>query len=69
MGGRDDDDPFAPVRKPPEHILGQKLDDLSIEELKHRIEALKAEITRLEDAESAKAASQASAVAFFKPAS
>lgn len=69
MGGLDDDDPFAPVRKPPEHVLGQPLDDLSIEELKLRIETLKAEIGRLEEAQHAKAASQASAAAFFKPAS
>jgi uncharacterized small protein (DUF1192 family) len=67
MGRHDDDDPFAPVRKQPEHVLGQSLDDLSIEELKLRIEALKAEIVRLEDAQRAKAASQASAAAFFKP--
>lgn len=47
---RDDDDPFAPPRKPPEHVLGQPLEDLSIEELNLRIEALKAEIGRLEEA-------------------
>jgi uncharacterized small protein (DUF1192 family) len=69
MGRHEEDDPFAPVRKPPEHVLGQLLDDLSIEELKLRIEALKTEIVRLEEAQRAKAASQASAAAFFKPAS
>ncbi len=69
MGRQGEDDPFAPVRKPPEHVLGQPLDDLSIEELKLRIEALKAEISRLEDAQRAKSASQVSAAAFFKPAS
>jgi uncharacterized small protein (DUF1192 family) len=47
MGRHEEDDPFAPVRKPPEHVLGQLLDDLSIEELKLRIEALKTEIVRL----------------------
>jgi uncharacterized small protein (DUF1192 family) len=69
MGRHDEDDSFAPVPKPPEHVLGQLLDDLSIEELKLRIEALKTEIARLEEAQRAKAASQASAAAFFKPAS
>jgi uncharacterized small protein (DUF1192 family) len=68
MGRQDDDDPFAPVRKPPAHVLGQALDDLSIEELGLRVEALKAEIVRLEEARRAKTASQASAAAFFKPA-
>ncbi|MEI9915562.1 MAG: DUF1192 domain-containing protein [Methylovirgula sp.] len=69
MGRHEEDDPFAPIRKPPEHVLGQPLDDLSIEELKLRIEALKTEIGRLEDAQHAKAASQARAAAFFKPGS
>jgi uncharacterized small protein (DUF1192 family) len=69
MARHEEDDPFAPVLKPPEHVLGQLLDDLSIEELKLRIEALKTEIVRLEEAQRAKAASQASAAAFFKPAS
>jgi uncharacterized small protein (DUF1192 family) len=55
MGRHEEDDPFAPVRKPPEHVLGQLLDDLSIEELKLRIEALKTEIVRLEEAQRAKA--------------
>jgi uncharacterized small protein (DUF1192 family) len=66
---RDDDDPFAPPRKPPEHVLGQPLDDLSIEELNLRIEALKAEIGRLEEARRAKEAGRAGAAAFFKPSS
>ncbi len=69
MARHEEDNPFAPIRKPPEHVLGQPLDDLSIEELKLRIEALKTEIARLEDAQRAKAAGQASAAAFFKPAS
>ena len=66
---RDDDDPLAPPRKPSEHVLGQALDDLSIEELDLRIEALKAEIGRLEEAQRAKQARRAGAEAFFKPAS
>jgi len=66
---RDDDDPFAPPRKPPEHVLGQPLEDLSIEELNLRIEALKAEIGRLEEARGAKEAGRAGAAAFFRPSS
>lgn len=65
---RDDDDPFAPPKKAPEHVVGQPLDDLSVEELSLRIAALKAEIARLEIARTAKQASLAGAAAFFKPA-
>jgi len=63
---RDDDDPFAPPRKPPNHVVGQVLDDLSIEELDLRVALLKAEIERLENARRAKEASLAGAAAFFK---
>ncbi|MGP8232546.1 MAG: DUF1192 domain-containing protein [Methylovirgula sp.] len=65
---RDDDDPFAPPKKAPAHMVGQPLDDLSIEELDLRIATLKAEIARLEAAQAAKEASLAGAAAFFKPA-
>jgi len=65
---RDDDDPFAPPKKAPEHVVGQPLDDLSIEELGLRIVALKAEIARLESARAAKEAGLAGAATFFKPA-
>ena len=65
---RDDDDPFAPPRKPPAHIVGQPLDDLSIEELDLRVALLKAEIERLGHARHAKEAGRAGAAAFFKPA-
>jgi uncharacterized small protein (DUF1192 family) len=64
---RDDDDPLAPPRKPPEHVVGQLLDDLSIEELDLRVALLKSEIERLEKARRAKQASLAGAAAFFKP--
>ncbi len=66
---RDDDLPFAPPVKPPEHVVGQALDDLSVEELNLRIEALKIEIGRLEAARRAKETSLAGAAAFFKPLS
>jgi uncharacterized small protein (DUF1192 family) len=66
---RDDDDRFAaPPRKPPEHVVGQRLDDLSIEELDLRVSLLKAEIERLEQARHAKEAGRAGAAAFFKSA-
>ncbi|MDR3407298.1 MAG: DUF1192 domain-containing protein [Methylovirgula sp.] len=65
---RDDDDPFAPPKKAPEHVVGQPLHDLSIEELGLRIATLKAEIARLEAAQAAKEASLAGAAAFFKSA-
>jgi uncharacterized small protein (DUF1192 family) len=67
---RADDDPFGlqPVKKPPEHEIGQNLDMLSAGELSERIELLKAEITRLEAARKSKEASKAAADAFFKPA-
>ena len=45
---------------------GQSLDDLSVQELDERIAALKAEIARLEEAQSVKQASLSAAAAFFK---
>lgn len=60
-----DDDPLAPVRKP-SHEIGQPLDALSVHELAERIELLRAEIARLEQARTAKQAAQAAADAFFK---
>ena len=68
---RADDDPFGlqPVKKPPEHEIGQSLDTLSVADLGERIELLKAEIVRLEAARKSKEASKAAADAFFKPGS
>lgn len=62
---RDDDDPFAPVRKIT-HEIGQPLDTLSVDELTERVGLLRAEIARLEAARLAKEASRAQADAFFK---
>jgi uncharacterized small protein (DUF1192 family) len=65
----DDDDGIfgAPQRKAaPSHEIGQNLDDLSAQELTERIAILQAEITRLEEARSAKQASLSAADAFFK---
>jgi uncharacterized small protein (DUF1192 family) len=62
---RDDEDVFG--ARPATHVVGQMLDDLSVEELGLRIEALRAEIERLERAREAKEATRAGASAFFKP--
>lgn len=62
---REEDD-FAPRPKPAAHVIGERLDDLSVEELNLRIEALRAEIERLERAREAKQSSRASAATFFK---
>jgi uncharacterized small protein (DUF1192 family) len=48
------------------HEIGQDLSMLSVGELKERIEALKAEISRLESAMTAKEASRSAADSVFK---
>jgi uncharacterized small protein (DUF1192 family) len=48
------------------HEIGQPLDSLSVAEIGERIELLKAEITRLEEARHLKQDAQAAAAAFFK---
>ena len=48
------------------HEIGQGLDDLSAPELRERIEALRAEIARLESAIAAREATRAAADAAFK---
>jgi uncharacterized small protein (DUF1192 family) len=65
---RDDDDGFAAGKKPApvQHAVGEPLDALSVDELAARIEILRAEISRLEAAKTAKTASRAAADAFFK---
>ena len=62
----EDDDPFAPVKKPAAHIIGENLDAVSVEELAERIALLKAEIIRLQVAADAKQASLKAAENFFK---
>ena len=63
----DDDAVFGAKRaKPPAHEIGQLLDDLSAPELVERIETLKQEIARLEDAIKAREATRNAAGAFFK---
>ncbi len=53
---------------PRESLIGADLSRLSLEEIGERIEALRAEIVRLEAAQAQKAASRAAADAFFRTA-
>ncbi len=64
----DDENPFgAPPRRPPtHHELGQPLDALSIDELGARIEVLRAEIVRIEQAIAVKQATKHAADTFFR---
>jgi uncharacterized small protein (DUF1192 family) len=55
-----------PKPKPAAHVLGEPLDTFSAAELASRIDALKQEIERLEEAIRARAATHAAAAAFFK---
>ena len=55
-----------PQKKLVSHEIGQDLSALSIEELEKRVELLKEEVSRLEDASAAKRASMSSAESFFK---
>lgn len=55
----------APLPRPT-HEIGQSLDLLSVAEIDERIEALRAEIARLEAARVDKQAASAAAEAFFK---
>ena len=55
-----------PRPKKKTHEIGQDLSMLSVEELKERIEALKAEISRLESSMQAKEASRSAADSVFK---
>ncbi len=67
MAAFDEEALFGAKRpKPPVHEIGKALDDLSAPELAERIEALKQEIARLEDAIKAREATRDAAHAFFK---
>jgi uncharacterized small protein (DUF1192 family) len=59
------DDEDKPKKKPV-HEIGEDLGKLSLDELAHRVEALKAEIGRIEEAAAAKRSSAALAESFFK---
>ena len=56
----------AEPRPRPNHVVGEALDTLSVDDLRERIAALRAEIVRLEAAITAKQASRQAADAFFK---
>lgn len=53
-------------RRPTVHEIGQSLDLMSVAEIEARIEALRAEIERLEAARAAKQAAGSAAEAFFR---
>jgi uncharacterized small protein (DUF1192 family) len=64
-------DPFAeetvrPVSHARNHVVGQDLATLSIEEIDERIQVLREEITRLEQMREQKEASKSAADAVFK---
>ncbi len=63
-----DEDEFFAAKKPvtSQHVLGEPLDTLSVDELAARIELLRTEIERLELARSKKDASRTAAASFFK---
>jgi uncharacterized small protein (DUF1192 family) len=63
MATIDDDD--RPKKKI-SHEIGQPLDLLSVEELRERVDLLKAEIARLEANMTSKRASRSAAEGFFK---
>ncbi|WP_315701665.1 MULTISPECIES: DUF1192 domain-containing protein [unclassified Bradyrhizobium] len=62
MAGEDDDRP----RKAASHEIGQDLSMLSVEELTGRIDLLRGEIARLEQAVAKKRASRDAAASIFK---
>jgi uncharacterized small protein (DUF1192 family) len=67
MAGFDEDSLFgAPRKAPAVHEIGQPIDLLSAPELAERIESLKREIIRLEDAIKARESTKQAAHAFFK---
>jgi uncharacterized small protein (DUF1192 family) len=66
MAGFDDEVFGAPPAKPPVHVIGQPIDDLSAPELAERIAVLKSEIQRLEGAIAQREATRNAAAAFFK---
>jgi len=62
----DEDDDKVFMAQAAGHRIGEPLDNLSVQELGERIEALKDEILRLEEVRDAKERSLAAAAAFFK---
>ena len=68
MGRLDDEDPFGTVRRkaPASHEIGEPLETMSVHELDERIELLRREIVRLEEARMLREATRKAADAFFK---
>lgn len=60
-----DDEDFR-IRRPATHVIGQKLDELSVGDLAERIALLRGEIERLEAAKAAKEAARDAAGSIFK---
>ncbi len=65
MAAFDDELPRAPAAAP-EHVIGQDLSTLSVEELTRRVAVLKSEIERLEAAVAAKTAHRSVADSLFR---
>ena len=64
---KNEDEFIAPGKPgPAQHVVGESLAALSVEELGERIALLRAEIERLDNAIAHKKASRANADAFFK---
>jgi uncharacterized small protein (DUF1192 family) len=68
MGRLEDEDPFGKTRRetPVAHAIGETLDAISVDELDERIELLRREIVRLEEARQLREATRKAADAFFK---
>jgi len=67
MAGFDEESVFgAPRKAPTHHEIGENVDLLSAKELAERIEILRQEIGRLEQAIKAREATRQAASAFFK---
>jgi uncharacterized small protein (DUF1192 family) len=68
MARPEDEDPFGTARrKPPTaHDIGEPLDAMSVGELDDRIELLRREIVRLEEARAQREATRKAADALFK---
>lgn len=55
-----------PKPRPKAHVVGEELSTFSVDELDERIDQLRTEIARLEQARTAKLASKQAADGFFK---
>ena len=60
-----DDEPVRPIARQT-HLIGERLDDLSVGDFDHRISLLRTEIDRLESAKRLKQAALAQAGSVFR---